>query len=114
MPAAWFEYQAERRSWGCMGEGSDGDAIWAGRRHRSYVLQRDSSGHFHECSSLDQPDGLTDSRRVHVIQQNDVGSSCDGLPHIRQRFHFHDNLHAARGVGFCLAACSSDGHGRLV
>jgi hypothetical protein len=91
-----------------MGEGSDGDAVWAGRCHRSYVLQRDASWHFNDCSPLDQPDGVTDSRRVHVIQQNDVGLPCNGLPHFRQGFHFHDKIHAAWRMSFGLAAGSQD------
>ena len=95
-----------------MGEGSNGDAAWAGRRHGSYIFQRDPAGYFYECSTLDQSDGLTHSCWSHVIQQNDVGSPCEGLPHLRQGFHFYNNSHVARGVGFCLAAGRSDWHGR--
>jgi hypothetical protein len=96
-----------------MGEGSDRDTIGAGGRYRAYILQRDSSRHFNQGSPLDQPDSMADGLGAHVIQQNDVGLSCNGLPNLLQGFYFHDNAHTARGVGFGFAASRSDGYGRV-
>ena len=95
-----------------MGEGADGDAVRASRRHRPHVLQSNAPGYFHECLPLDQSDGLTDKRRGHVIQQNDVGSPCEGLSHVCQGLHFYNNSHTARGVGFGLATGRLDWRGR--
>ena len=66
---------------------SDRNAIRAGLRHGAHVLERNAARHFHDGPPLDERDGLPDHRRGHVVEQNDIGFSREGLANIRQRFH---------------------------
>lgn len=108
-PSDRRQFQAYICGRGRMRERADGNAICAGLRHGAHILERDAAGHFHDGPPFDDGDGLPDHGWSHVIQQNDVGFSREGLANVRQRFHFDNQGHGTGCFSMGESAGRADG-----